>query len=619
MSRRAVAGLVVVAGLAGAAIGALTITGFRNDSPAPPPRRAASIRIPADMDLLDIAVSPAATRIAYTAVRDGRSRLYIRPLDRFETTSVPGSEGATQPFFSPDGAAVGFFADRFLKTVPVDADGAEPAVVCRVTGEPAGATWGFGGTIVFGGPGRSGLLEVPAGGGEPAALTTINEEEGETAHGWPHVIDDRRILYTVGAAGRDPRLAVFDRETNDTRPLLLADGGGFVVGPSTVAFARRGEIFAAAVDFTEDDSRHAPSQRPVLQGVATSAGGYRRLGRSRFAAARDGTLVFVPPRATGGDSRLVRVDRGGRSEPLDDVPGQHHTPRLSPDGRRVAFAATTAILRRDIWLLDLASGVRRQLTAEAGDNHSPLWSRDGATLAFASSRAGLQQIFRLRLRDPDAAGLLVGGDLRTPGSWSADGGRLAFHEVRPDRNRDIWMWREEDVDRRGTPGDGGDPTAVVGAAPWLATAANERAPAFSPDGRWIAYVSDGEGNGDQVYVRAAGNDTAAGSDDAGAPLRVTHAGGTEPVWAKSGATLFHRRGRGLYRVDISADDRGQPAAGAAEHLFDGEFLADPLGNLPAYDVANGEDGFLMLELASRPGIVHLLTGWRSQVFPPEPE
>lgn len=618
MSRRVVLGLVALAGVAGAAIGALAVRHFRDDPPAQPTRRAVSIRIPADIDLLDIAVSADATRIAYTAIRDGRAHLYVRPLDRFETSVVAGSEGAMQPFFSPDGAALGFFADGFLKTVPLDADGAEPAVVCRVAGEPAGAAWGSGGTIVFGGPGRSGLLEVPAGGGEPAALTVIDEEEGETAHGWPHVIDNRRILHTVGRIGRDPRLVIFDRETGDTRPLLLADGGGFAVEPSTVVFARRGEIFATAVDLTADDPRYAPSQRPVLQGVATSGAGYRRLGRSRFAAARDGTLVFVPPPATGGDSRLVRVDRRGRSERLDEVVGQHHTPRLSPDGRRVAFAATTAILRRDIWLLDLPSGDRRQLTAEAGDNHSPLWSRDGATLTFASSRAGLQQLFRLRPRDPDTAGLLLGGDLRTPGSWSPDGDRLAFHEVHPDRDRDIWLWRE-DGDARDAAGEGGDGTDAGSPAPWLATAANERAPAFSPDGRWLAYVSDGEGDGDQVYVRAAGNGDAAGSDATGPPLRVSHAGGTEPVWAQSGATLFHRRGRGLYRVDITADDRGQPAAGAPEHLFDGTFLADPLGNLPAYDVDPDGDGFVMLEFASRAGVVHLLSGWRGWVFPPAPE
>ena len=607
MSRRAVLALLALAAAAGAAIGAIAGAGFRRDPPAePPPRRAVSIRVPSEVELLDVAVSADATRAAYTAIEDGRTRLYVRRLDRFEATVVPGTEGATQPFFSPDGAAVGFFADGFLKTAPLAASGAEPAIVCRVPGGPAGGTWGTDGAIVFGGPGRSGLQQVPAGGGEPVALTVVDEAGGETAHGWPHLIDGRRILYTVGRTGRDPRLAVVDRETGDTRLLLLADGAGFAVEPSAIVFARRGEVFAATVDVVDDDddARAAPAPRPVLQGVATSGAGYRGLGRSRFAAARDGTLVFVPPRATGGDNRLVRVDRRGRSEPLDDVVDQHQTPRLSPDGQRVAFAATTAILRRDLWLLDLASGSRRQLTAEAGDNHSPLWSRGGAALTFASSRAGLQQLFRLRLPDLDTGGPLLGGDLRAPGSWSPDGRRLAFYEVHPDRARDIWTWRE---------GEGGG----EGAAPWLATGANERAPAFSPDGRWIAYVSDGElRDGDQVYVRAAG-------DDPGAPpLRVSPAGGAEPVWAKTGATLFHRRGRGLYRVEITGDDRGRPVASEPEHLFDGAFVADPLGNLPAYDVASdggAGDGerFLMLELASRAEVVHLLTGWRGEVFPPE--
>ena len=273
---------------------------------------------------------------------------------------------------------------------------------------------------------------------------------------------------------------------------------------------------------------------------------------------------------------------------------RHQTPRISPDGRRVAVAAVTAILRRDLWLLDLTTGARRQLTADAGDNHSPLWSPDGATLTFASSRTGLQRMFRLRVGDLDVSGPLVGGDQRTPGSWSPDGRRLAFHELRPDRRRDIWTWR-----------DGGPDEAT----PWLATGANERAPAFSPDGRWIAYVSDGETReGDQVYVRAA-DETADGPAN-----RITPAGGTEPVWEKSGGALFYRQGRSLYRVAI--DPGGRPRA-EPEHLFDGVLLSDPLGNLPAYDVAPDGERFLMLELASRADIIHLLTGWRTAVFPPE--
>ena len=236
------------------------------------------------------------------------------------------------------------------------------------------------------------------------------------------------------------------------------------------------------------------------------------------------------------------------------------------------------------------------MTADAGDNHSPVWSPDGATLTFASSRTGLQRLFNLGVRRRDVSGPLVGGDQRTPGSWSPDGRRLAFHELRPDRLRDIWTWRN---------GSGAE------ALPWLATNANERAPAFSPDGRWIAYVSDvASREGDQVFIRPAG----APAD--GPAVRATPAGGTEPVWEKSGGALFYRRGRSLYRVAIDAG--GQPGA-EPEQLFDGAYIGDPLGNLPAYDAAPDGERFLMLEPAGRADVVHLLTGWQATVFPPDPD
>ncbi len=608
MSRAAVLSLVLPAALAGVAVGGFVASLRPSPPPEPLSRRALSLSIPSDRELLDITVSADASRVAYTAIADGRSRLYVRRLDRFETEVVPDTEGARQPFFAPDGAAIGFFADGWLRTVALDAgEGGEGdegnqqtgggdrggvTTVCRVTGEPAGAAWDPNGRIVFGGPGRSGLLQVAAVGGSPAALTAVDTENDETAHGWPQVIDEQWILFTTGRHGRDPRLSLLDRETGETHPLYLADGGGWFIEPSTVAFVRRGEVFAARVDLDADAGRQGRSSpRPVLGGAAGSGVGYRGLGRSRFAAARDGTLVFAPP-AGVGDNRLVWVDRTGRSEPLDEVAARHQTPRLSPDGRQVAVSAVSAILRRDIWLLDLATGDRRQLTAEAGDNHSPVWSPDGATLTLASSRTGLQRMFRLRVRDLDVSDALLGGDQRTPASWSADGRLLAFHELRPDRLRDIWTWRA---------GSGGEAT------PWLATAANERAPAFSPAGRWIAYVSDaGSREGDQVYVRPAD-----GPVD-GPANRISPAGGTEPVWKKSGGALFFRRGRSLYRVDLGAD--GGPLS-APEHLFDGAYLSDPLGNLPAYDVA--PDGrFLMLEPAGRAPIVHFLTGWQAAVFPP---
>ena len=379
MSRRAVLVFVALAGLAGAALAGFAASRRPAPPPAPPPRRALSISIPTDRELLDVAVSADASRLAYTAIADGRSRLYVRRLDRFETEAVPGTEGARQPFFAPDGAAVGFFADGWLRTVSLrgdrgngeneagdgsagDAETREggqdrTTTVCRLNGEPAGGTWDADGRIIFGGPGNSGLQQVRADGGEPVALTVVDGENDETAHGWPHVIDERRILFTTARRGRDPRLSLLDRETGETRPLLLADGGGAFVEPSTVVFVRRGEIFAARLELDAGrDRRGAPSPRPVLRGAAGSAVGHRGLGRSRFSAARDGTLVFAPPPSAGGGNRLVRVDRSGRSEPLDDVAARHQTPRFSPDGRRVAASTVTAILRRDLWLLDLGDG-----------------------------------------------------------------------------------------------------------------------------------------------------------------------------------------------------------------------------------------------------------------------
>ena len=626
---------LLIAGLAGTALlaGGLAWWNAADDPPVPPAaRRALSVLVPDDLQLLDVAVSPDGQRLAYTAVRDGRSRLFVRSLDRFEAVELPGTEGAEQPFFSPDGMQIGFFAGPDLKRASAPA-GAEPpaqmpTAVVELSGVAAGGLWRNDGTIVLGGPGASGLLAVPPGGGAPVAITAVDAAAGETAHGWPQRFDDERLLFTIGRQGRDPRVALLHVETGRILPLLLADGAGFVVEPGTIVVARRGEIFAATVEqeLLDDlaDPSAAPadrpsdiaialgapadagtegaalalSPRPVLRGVASSSVGFHGLGRARFAAARDGTLVFVPPAVSAGGNRLILVERDGRAEPVDTVVAQHQTPRVASDDRRVAFGATTAILRRDLWLLDLADGTRRHLTEDAGDNHSPLWSPDGQSITFASSRTGLQQVFRIRLPEFETSGPILAGDLRTPGSWSPDGRRLAFHEPHPDRRRDIWTWRD---------GDEADPEL------WLATDANERAPAYSPDGRWMAYVSDAEtADGDQVYVRAATADADT------PPARVSPAGGTEPVWSRAGSLLFFRRGRSLYETRIRADAEGRPAVEGAGLLFDGSYLTDPLGNLPAYDVTSGGQ-FMMMELASRPNVLQIVTGWRAAVFPPPPD
>lgn len=393
----------LVALVAAASAGAVATLVLRTPPPpsSSPPRRALPIDLPHGHAALDVAVSPDATRLAYTAVMDGRTRLFVRPLDRFDTLPLPGTDGATQPFFSPDGAAIAFFVGGFLKTVTLASTGAAtaPVIVCRVA----------------------------ATGGTPVPITTPDRDAGETAHGWPYYVDGRYVIFTAGRNGRDPRLTLLDLETGEQHPLSLADGGGHYLESGRVLFIRRGEVFSTTLD--PADPATARSPRPVVKGTASSATGYGGLGRSGLAAARDGTLVFMPLLEPGANNRLMWVDRHGVATPTDSVAAPHATPRISPDGTRITMSIRAEFLRRDIWSVDVASGERRQLTVQAGDNHSPIWSPDGTAVSFASSRYGPQRIFR----QPVAVGAsaletLVAGDARTPGSWSPDGRTLGFHE-----------------------------------------------------------------------------------------------------------------------------------------------------------------------------------------------
>ena len=592
MTRRAQLLRLLPALVLGGALGGLFVA-FWPKAPAPPlPPRAVSLQIPQEQELLDFTVSSDGTQIAYTAIVDGQTNLYLRRLHTFDAQMVPATIGATQPFFSPDGTAVAFFADGWLQTATLNGEG-RTTRVCPVPGSTGGGAWREDGVLVFAGPGATGLQQVAATGGTPTVLTTLDTENGETAHGWPSVVDEQFLLFTVGRYGRDPRLTLLDLNTGESRPLLPADGGGFAVAPSLFVYARRGELFAAPLELIEPDG--APAPRPLLNFVATSTLGYQGLGRARFAATRDGTLVFAPPSETGANTQLVWVNRDGRATPIDDVTTRHGTPRLSPTGQQIAFSAATAILRRDLWLYDFATGQRQQLTENAGDNHSPVWGPASNNLTFASSRSGLQRIFPMSLPSRTTTGPLFDGDQRTPGSWSPDS-RLWFYEIDPERGRDIWQWSE----------------STEGPTRWLAPPHNERAPRISPDGRWVAYVSDGLGTGDQVYLREANTELQQNAD----PLQLSPVGGTEPVWSKNSDRLFFRKGRGLYEVSVHGDE---PPASDPVHLFDGLYLSDVLDNLPAYDVADDDSRFLMLQLDSSTTVIHLMSNWQSNIFPPVSE
>lgn len=550
--------------------------------------RALSIVLPDDHNVVETALSPDGTRLVYAAIANGRVQLFLRSLDTFRVEPLPGTEDATQPFFAPDGDRVGFFSSGFLRWVSFD--GSPPVDVAPVSGETAGGTWGPRGQIVFAPLGGQGLLSVSVDSDrseEDAAVTPItelDEDAGEVSHGWPILLpDEGSIVFTVGREDLDPRLAWMTLESKERELLAPVDGSAYYLDSGHLVYARRGEIFAMPVDLAEREVTDPP--RLVASGVAGSAVGYERLGRSSLVAARTGRLVYASESASPTDNLLTWVDREGSTTNVDGVASPHQAPRLSPDGTQIAMTIQGDAFSRDLWTYDVATGERQRLTQETGQNHSPLWSEDGRSVTFASNRDGPQRIYQVTTGAQNTLETLLFGDGRTPGSWSPADRDLFFHELQQDRGRDIWVWTRRSGEGR-----------VL-----LGTNANERTPAISANGRWLAYVSDAE-DGDQVYLRPH-----PGESD----VRVSPAGGVEPVWSRDGAELFYRSGRGLFSVAVD------PVTGELEsprRLFAGVFVSDPGGNVPAYDVGVSGDRFLMLRPDASASALSVVDHWQSAVF-----
>ena len=587
---------ILVVGVAGAS--ALLTWTLTRPAPAEP-RPMEALALTFEHDVVETVLAPDGTALVYAAITEGRSRLFVRRLDQRRATALAGTENAVQPFFSPEGDRVGFFADGYLKWTALDSGA--PVVVTPVGGDTAGGSWGPDDRIVFAPLDGLGLQVVTVSNGATSTtatrLTELDDRDGEVSHGWPHVLPDgRSIIFTVGRTNRDPRLAwmSWTSEDNEDEYLLLApaDGGGFYLDTGHLLYSRRGDVFAAPVDIERREVIAPP--RVVMDGVSSSAAGYRRLGRSSLVAARNGRLIYVEQSQGPANNVLVWVDRQGASVDVDTVAAQHQSPRLSLDGSQIAMTIRSGTFSRDLWLQDVETGQRRQLTVDAGDNHSPLWSRDGTRITFASNREGPQRIYRTTTTDPPVAETLIFGDGRTPGSWTPDGRSLLFHESYPERGRDVWVWTTD------ASGNGEGAGALL-----IGTDANERTPVISPDGRWLAYVSDAE-EGDQVYLRRYPGEVR---------TRVSLAGGSEPVWSRDGSELFYRRGRDLFAVEVGPDS-GRP--GQPRRLFAGRFVSDPGGNVQSYDVDPDGSRFVMLRPVARVTTLQVLSDWQAVILAEEP-
>ena len=559
-------------------VAAVTIW-MTNTPPAPAPSAVTrfAVNLPADRKLnvgLDhpIALSPDGTRLVYTVRGDRDTMLYVRRFDQFDAAAIPGTEGARYPFFSPDNKWVGFFAAGKIKKVALA--GGEPQPICDAPPFPLGAAWGPDDTIVFAPEIGGGLRTVPASGGPTEPLTRLDVENGETAHGSPQVLPNGgAVLFTIRAGSRT-QVGVKSLENGEQRTLdeLGSAGGAWYVPTGHLVFARGSGLWAAAFD----PDRLEVLGSPFFVSGKVYSRGLGGLSPGIFTLSSRGSLAYVP---SGGDDTLGWVDREGRFTAVQ-AGGRLHLPRLSPDNSRVALSVDSEE-SLDVWLLDLHRGGFNPLAVE-GTNLEAAWTPDGTRVTFTSNRSGGQwNLYEMAVDGSGKTDLLYAAEnVQFPGSWSPDGRVLAFYERNSTGTKDIWLLPRD-----------GDPVAIV------STPASEHSPRFSPDGRWLAYVSNASGR-EEVHVSEI--------EGSGDPWRVSQEGGSEPVWSADGRELFYRNGDQMMRVAVETEPTFIPST--PEPLFVGDYRRSPNIGGFNYDVSSDGQRFLMVR--EDPVIrVHVILNW----------
>jgi len=534
-----------------------------------------SLTPPAGMRFLGPpAISPDGTLVVYSAGEGPieKERLFVRRLDQLTETALPGTEGANLPFFSPDGRSVGFWADNKLKRTMVDAT-TTPIVVCGAELFLGGA-WADDDTIIFGST-NHGLQRVQASGGPPQPLTTADESRSEIDHHTPKFLPGgRAVLFTVHERGDRFRIDVVTPATG-ARRTLVATGFDPQYTAGHVVYAEGTTLFDVPFDLDRLEVSGPPVK--LLENVLTA----RVEGTGNFALSTNGTLVFrtkpILPRRT-----LAWADRTGVTTPLPLEARTYWTPRLSPDGRQFVVVVDEPD-RRNLWVYRFADALFTQVTFD-GFNWAPVWTDDGSCLAYFSDRMGLRHLMWQPSDATAAAQSLLSSesDDLLPGVWSSSDHSLVYVDRPPTDESAVHVLSL----KAKRPDDLGVPTR----SSW---------PALSPDGRWLAFVvwgSGGLGRPD-IYVRPFPGP---------GQHRLLVSGAGQPVWSRSGDTLYFRSRRGARPGDVPDEgvfelpfDRARGVtAGPERQLFRKHFPEDgPWWGVPGFDVA--PDGRFLIVVADQ--------------------
>ena len=535
-----------------------------------PPRQVGAVDLPR--------ISPDGRQLAFNATdSSGTTSIWVRSMSSLDANRLPGTDGATRPFWSPDSRYLAFFSAGKLRKV--DVAGGPPQTICDAA-RGADGSWSQQGVILFDGSSSDTIQRVSATGGVPTGATWLGQQETFTA--WPEFLPDGKhflfIAYGEGPEDRVLKVGLLDSKKTWT---LGPAGSRAEYASGHLLFVRQGTLMAQRLDLGSLKLGGDPF--PIADGVEWTS-----IGSARFSASDDGTLVY---RSGGANAsrRLVWVDRAGRR--LDTVGeiGNYESLALSPDGSQLAVKLYDPVRPMgDIWVWDLSRNLGSRFTFSMSEVDDPVWSPDGTRLVYSVAKAGANNLHIKPIGGSGAdSALYVSNEQKFANAWSPDGRHLVYIARSGATNR---RW-----DIMALPMEG--PRNPV---PLVATPLPEFGPKVSPDGQWVAYVSLESGQ-PEVYVQAF--------PGPGGKWRISTQGGREPQWRGDGRELFYMSpDRGMMSVAVAPGPT--PKFSLPVRLFDAPTIIETdLRN--RYVVTGDGQRFLLLtpEGEARIGATTVVMDW----------
>jgi Tol biopolymer transport system component len=570
----------IIAAAAILALAAVAWTHFR-EKPLDEPEMRLEIATPATSAPLDFALSPDGRYIAFIASGGGAQRLWLRPLDKTEAQPLGETEGAANPFWSPDSRTIAFYAGGKLKRI--DIVGGSPQVLGSSSAIFGGA-WNAQGTIIYtavSGP----LSRISASGGDPVQVTHTDIPR-QVQHRYPQFLPDgQHFLYYV--VGTPEAIGIYwgSLDGKENKRLAPAETAGAFLPPDMIVFGRGASMMVQHIDL----KLGVLTGEPVRLGNFSGSAGVN--GQAGLSISLDGRIAY----RAGSDAtrRLKWFDRAGKETGSAGDPDSTQLlyPELSPDGRQVAMDRSPQG-NSDIWLMDVLRGGLTRLTFEPSIELSPVWSPDGKRVAYATTRTGPYNIYAKPSSGAGAEEMLTQGTAnKYTQDWSRDGRFLLYFEINPTKARDLWALPLTGNDRKPVP---------------IATSTFDKYNGrFSPDGRWVAYQTNESGEF-QIVVQSFPEPTG--------KWQVSTGGGTQPRWRPDGKELYFVAPDEKMMAAPVTSSAATFAYGTPVALFRTSMVSGQGVNRQEYDVS--PDGrFLINQPAeSTTTPITLILNWR----PPKP-